>query len=130
MALEGEADLQDAESEQYDPYGPDDGKNKVGKVVHNGNGIVAGRVSDGGEAETQDQGAKDGEYHPCFFIHFHAGSPSLFLLLVWFRGQETGARSTGAFCANRAARRSLWHRRCSDGSSGDIFRPCTAGRPG
>ena len=61
MGFEGQADLQDAEAQQDDTYGPDEGENKFGQIIDHGERIVRSERG-GGEAEAKDDYSENGEY--------------------------------------------------------------------
>ena len=64
MALEGEADLHHAPAQKDEADGADQGKDKVGQVVHHAQRIAGGEGRDGKAAEAQHRGCVDGKAEP------------------------------------------------------------------
>ena len=64
MALEGEADLHHAPAQKDEADGADQGKDKVGQVVHHAQRIAGGKGRDGKAAEAQHCGCVDGKAEP------------------------------------------------------------------
>ena len=64
MALEGEADLHHAPAQKDEADGADQGKDKIGQVVHHAQRIAGGEGRDGKAAEAQHGGCVDGKAEP------------------------------------------------------------------
>ena len=67
VALEGEADLHHAPAQKDEADGADQGKDKVGQVVHHAQRIAGGEGRDGKAAEAQHCGCVDGKAEPPLF---------------------------------------------------------------
>ena len=60
MALEGEAHLEDAVTQQDEAHGPDEGKDEVGQAGDHGQRVIRRKGGDDGEGQGQDEAGKQG----------------------------------------------------------------------
>ena len=81
MALEGQAQLEDAEAQQDEADGPDEGKNEVAQICHNRQRIVRREGRTDGHDRDQHKAGKHGvnALDPLFEFMIHAAF-SLFSL--------------------------------------------------
>ena len=65
MALEGQAQLEDAKAQQDQADSPDQGEDELGKVVDNRQRIVCGKGRDNHNGQRQNEAGKQGVQFPC-----------------------------------------------------------------
>ena len=87
MGLEGQTNLHHAPAQKDEADGADQGKDKVGQVVHHAQRIADGEGRDGKAAEAQHRGCVDGKAEPPLSAEGQSVC-GLAVFLVLFRGNK------------------------------------------
>ena len=85
MALEGQAQLEDAEAQQDHTHGADQAEDEITEVVDNSQRVAGGKGRSGAAAQHEHQGCINSKGAPALFSHGQAAG--FFLLLAFLMKQ-------------------------------------------